>query len=138
MHPIFAYTPCRSCNRLRLFDISSRGFPGSSDGLWWKEKLGSVYFQVGGNGGSAIGPLLAALIVIPYGQHAVGWFACAALLASSLLVKVGHWYSRRLAVARERRGDMPVQTCTLPRHTINRAMAILVLMIFSKYFSMPV
>lgn len=99
-----------------------------------KKSLAQSIFQVGGNGGSAIGPLLAALIVIPYGQHAVGWFACAALLAASLLARVGHWYSRRLAVAREQRGAMQVPTCTLPRHTINRAMAILVLMIFSKYF----
>lgn len=99
-----------------------------------KKSLAQSIFQVGGNGGSAIGPLLAALIVIPCGQHAVGWFACAALLAASLLARVGHWYSRRLAVAREQRGAMPVPTCTLPRRMVNRAMAILVLMIFSKYF----
>lgn len=58
-----------------------------------KKSLAQSIFQVGGNGGSAIGPLLAALIVIPFGQHAVGWFALAALLASALLVRVGYWYS---------------------------------------------
>lgn len=51
-----------------------------------RKSLAQSIFQVGGNGGSAIGPLLAALIIIPYGQHAVGWFSIAALLASAILV----------------------------------------------------
>ena len=54
-----------------------------------RKSLAQSIFQVGGNGGSAIGPLLAALIVIPFGQHAVGWFALAALLASFLLAQMG-------------------------------------------------
>ena len=58
-----------------------------------KKSLAQSIFQVGGNGGSAIGPLLAALIVIPYGQHAIAWFALAAMLASILLTHVGYWYS---------------------------------------------
>ena len=58
-----------------------------------KKSLAQSIFQVGGNGGSAFGPLLAALIVIPYGQHAVGVFALAALLAALLLTRVGCWYS---------------------------------------------
>lgn len=65
-----------------------------------RKSLAQSIFQVGGNGGSAIGPLLAALIVMPYGQHAVGWFALAALLSSALLVRVGSWYSAVLAEAR--------------------------------------
>ena len=56
-----------------------------------RKSLAQSIFQVGGNGGSAIGPLLAALIVIPFGQHAVAWFALAALLASFLLARVGYW-----------------------------------------------
>ena len=62
-----------------------------------KKSLAQSIFQVGGNGGSAIGPLLAALIVLPFGQHAVGWFALAALLASALLAKAGNWYRRMLS-----------------------------------------
>ena len=64
-----------------------------------KKSLAQSIFQVGGNGGSAVGPLLAALLVIPYGQHAVGWFALAALLASVVLFRVAGWYG--LALARE-------------------------------------
>ena len=58
-----------------------------------KKSLAQSIFQVGGNGGNAIGPLLAAAVVIPAGQHAVGWFAMAAMLAAGLLTRVGHWYS---------------------------------------------
>lgn len=100
-----------------------------------KKSLAQSIFQVGGNGGSAAGPLLTALIVIPYGQHAVGWFALFALLASLLLVRVGHWYSLLLAGTRTHRAATPsVAASPLPRKVVRRAMAILVLMIFSKYF----
>ena len=68
-----------------------------------RKSLAQSIFQVGGNGGSAFGPLLAALIIIPYGQHAVGWFALAALLASLLLTRVGYWYSLVLKPARKDR-----------------------------------
>src|SRR3989339_523633 len=54
--------------------------------------LAQSLFQVGGNGGSAIGPLLAALIVLRHGQTSVAWFSLAALLGIYLLIKVGHWY----------------------------------------------
>ena len=47
-----------------------------------KKSLAQSIFQVGGNGGSALGPLLAALIVLPYGQHSISWFAIAAMLAA--------------------------------------------------------
>lgn len=99
-----------------------------------RKSLAQSIFQVGGNGGSAIGPLLAALIVLPYGQHAVGWFAAAALLASLLLVRVGNWYGLMLSGA-----DAPLRNrrptpCPLPRRKIRQAMWILVIMIFSKYF----
>ncbi len=99
-----------------------------------KKSLAQSIFQVGGNGGSAFGPLLAALVVIPYGQHAVGWFALAALLASFLLARVGYWYSLVLKEAKETRRKMAAAPCTLPPCAVNRALGILVLMIFSKYF----
>lgn len=98
-----------------------------------KKSLAQSIFQVGGNGGSAAGPLLTALIVIPYGQHAVGWFAVAALLASVLLVRVGGWYKQRLDTMKKHavnKSDM----CRLPKKTVRMALWILVLMIFSKYF----
>lgn len=99
-----------------------------------RKSLAQSIFQVGGNGGSAIGPLLAALIVIPYGQHAVGWFALAALLASLLLARVGYWYSLMLNDIKTHHRKRIFAPCNLPDKTIQMALGILVLMIFSKYF----
>ena len=99
-----------------------------------RKSLAQSIFQVGGNGGSAVGPLLAALIVMPYGQHAVGWFALAAMLAPALLTRVGCWYSLMLKQLKATHGRRAAATCTLPAKTVRMALAILVLMIFSKYF----
>lgn len=99
-----------------------------------RKSLAQSIFQVGGNGGSAIGPLLAALIVIPYGQHAVGWFALAALLASFLLARVGYWYSLVLHEVKASRRQSGAVATSLPRRVVRFALGILVLMIFSKYF----
>ena len=99
-----------------------------------RKSLAQSIFQVGGNGGSAIGPLLAALIVIPDGQHAVGWFALAALLASFLLARVGYWYSLVLREVKASRRQSGAVATSLPRRVVRFALGILVLMIFSKYF----
>ena len=99
-----------------------------------RKSLAQSIFQVGGNGGSAIGPLLAALIIIPYGQHAVGWFAFAALLASTILVRVGCWYSLVLAQGDRLRRVRRAVACSLSARAVHRALAILVIMLFSKYF----
>ena len=99
-----------------------------------RKSLAQSIFQVGGNGGSAIGPLLAALIVIPYGQHAVGWFALAAMLASLLLARVGYWYSLVLRRIDTRSRARQVSANGLSRGAVRWALGILVLMIFSKYF----
>ena len=61
-----------------------------------RKSLAQSIFQVGGNGGSAFGPLAAALVVLPHGQGAIGWFAVAALLAILVLVRIGGWYRDRL------------------------------------------
>lgn len=99
-----------------------------------RKSLAQSIFQVGGNGGSAIGPLLAALIILPYGQHAVGWFAVAALLASAILVRVGSWYSLMLASVGALKRARQTVACNLSESRIRWALAILVIMIFSKYF----
>ena len=99
-----------------------------------KKSLAQSIFQVGGNGGSAFGPLLAALVVIPYGQHAVGWFALAALLASLLLSRVGYWYSLVLTEIKENHRKKTFAPCNLPKRMVHIALGILFLMIFSKYF----
>lgn len=99
-----------------------------------RKSLAQSIFQVGGNGGSAVGPLLTALIVIPFGQHAVGWFALAALVAVALLVRIGRWYAGMIAAITSRRAQRVAAAGTLPKATVRAAMGILVLMIFSKYF----
>jgi FSR family fosmidomycin resistance protein-like MFS transporter len=94
--------------------------------------LAQSVFQVGGNIGSAIGPLLAAFIVLPRGQGSIGWFSAAALLAIMVLTGVGIWYQRhRLsAKAKPRRATSAVM---LPRRQIGIALGVLGMLVFSKY-----
>ena len=99
-----------------------------------RKSMAQSIFQVGGNGGSAIGPLLAALIIMPYGQHAVGWFATAVLLASMILIRVGYWYSLTLIRAEKTRRVMRMAAHGLSDSVVRKAMLILVVMLFSKYF----
>jgi MFS transporter, FSR family, fosmidomycin resistance protein len=92
--------------------------------------LAQSVFQVGGNVGSALGPLLAALVVLPFGQRSIGWFALAALAAILLLARVGRWYrARRSAAAHAARLVSP-----LPGRRVAVAVAVLVALVFSKYF----
>jgi FSR family fosmidomycin resistance protein-like MFS transporter len=94
------------------------------------------FFQVGGNFGSSLGPLLAAFIVLPYGQGSVAWFSLAALTGIAVLTGVGLWYRgerrRPKATAQAGRKGEPA----LPRRTVTRAIVILLVLIFSKYFYM--
>ena len=87
-------------------------------------------FQVGGNTGHALGPLLAAFIVVPLGRAAVGAFAALAMLGMTILAAVGRWHEgqRRAAAARPK----PVQTTTLPRGKVILAIAVLAFLVFSK------
>ena len=99
-----------------------------------RKSLAQSIFQVGGNGGSALGPLLAAWLVIPFGQHAVGWLAAAALAAAMLLARAGHWYSRMLKKMQASGAKVQAAVARFPKKAVRSAMCILVLMIFSKYF----
>ena len=99
-----------------------------------RKSLAQSIFQVGGNGGSAIGPLLAAIIVIPHGQGAVGWFAVAAFVAFAVLAGVGRWYSKTLMQRRREGSEHVAIAAPFPANVVRRAMTILVVMIFSKYF----
>lgn len=99
-----------------------------------KKSLAQSIFQVGGNGGTAVGPLLAAIIVLPYGQRSISWFAIAAILACVLLIRVGAWYSAKLAYIINKERKRVTTESLLPRKTVRRSMLILVLLIFSKYF----
>jgi MFS transporter, FSR family, fosmidomycin resistance protein len=90
-------------------------------------------FQVGGSTGSAIGPLLAAFIVVPRGQGSVAWFSAAALLAILLLANVSLWYSRRLAQRPTTgRSARNAAYAVLSRRRVLGAIAILVALLFSK------
>jgi FSR family fosmidomycin resistance protein-like MFS transporter len=94
--------------------------------------LAQSIFQVGGNAGSAIGPLLAAWVIIPHGQHAVGWFSLVALLAIVVLVQIGRWYrTHQLAQAARRKSKPPT---ALPRATVLRGVSVLLVLVFSKFF----
>lgn len=99
-----------------------------------RKSLAQSIFQVGGNGGSAIGPLLAAAIVLPFGQEAISWFAIAAVAASAIMVRVGSWYSMRLSYATRQAKQMIAKPSNLTGKQVKRALLILVLLIFSKYF----
>ena len=99
-----------------------------------RKSLAQSIFQVGGNGGSAIGPLLAAAIVLPFGQEAISWFAIAAVAASAIMVRVGSWYSMRLSYATRQPKKMIAKPSNLTGKQVKRALLILVLLIFSKYF----
>jgi FSR family fosmidomycin resistance protein-like MFS transporter len=95
--------------------------------------LAQSLFQVGGNAGSAMGPLLAAFIVLPAGQRSIAWFSGLALVAIMVLVRVGAWYKRHPSMTPKSRATRSTQT-RLPRRQIAWAMAILIALIFSKYF----
>jgi FSR family fosmidomycin resistance protein-like MFS transporter len=96
--------------------------------------LAQSIFQVGGNAGSAMGPLLAALIIIPHGKSSVAWFALAALLAILVLWNVGAWYKRQQLTASPRAGRRPATTNQLSRRRVAWSVGILLILIFSKYF----
>jgi FSR family fosmidomycin resistance protein-like MFS transporter len=98
--------------------------------------LAQSLFQVGGNVGSAIGPLLAAFVVLRYGQSSVSWFAIAALLGMLLLTWVGRWYRER-AVPHAAARVIPAGTeRALKPAKVRFTLLILVALIFSKFFYM--
>jgi FSR family fosmidomycin resistance protein-like MFS transporter len=95
--------------------------------------LAQSLFQVGGNTGSALGPLSAAFLVAIWGQHAVAWYAACAVLAIVILYNVGTWYKHH-GLARIRHANKQLVASRLPRGKVAASIAILLLLIFSKYF----
>jgi FSR family fosmidomycin resistance protein-like MFS transporter len=91
--------------------------------------LAQSLFQVGGNAGSSLGPLLAALIVIPHGQRSIAWFSAAAIV---VLTQIGRWYKQHPATKKARGAQAGHPT--LSRSKVLFAMGVLVLLVFSKYF----
>ena len=96
--------------------------------------LAQSVFQIGGNLGSAIGPLLAALIIVPQGQGSAAWFSLFALLGVVVLSFVGRWSSHHVANFRKRMQSHVGNG--LSRKQIGWSLAILGLLMFSKFFYM--
>jgi FSR family fosmidomycin resistance protein-like MFS transporter len=95
--------------------------------------LAQSLFQVGGNFGQALSPLLAALLIIPHGRGAVAWFAFAALLGMAILTALSRWYENRSGMRFAAR-RLEVARSDLSRNQVVKAIAVLIALIFSKYF----
>ncbi|MEX3924282.1 MFS transporter [Paraburkholderia sp. BR10936] len=93
--------------------------------------LAQSLFQVGGNAGTSLGPLLAAAIVIPHGQRSIAWFSAAALVGMVVLTQIGRWYKAHPAM-KKKRAEVP--HVALSRGRVAGAIGVLVLLVFSKYF----
>jgi FSR family fosmidomycin resistance protein-like MFS transporter len=96
--------------------------------------LAQSVFQVGGNSGQALGPLLAAFIVLPHGQRGVAWFSLVALLAIVVLMRVSRWYKGRLWELRTRPEKHGEGATGLTPWRVTSAIAVLIALVFSKYF----
>ncbi len=93
--------------------------------------LAQSLFQVGGNFGSSLGPLLAAWLIIPHGQHSLSWVSVAALVAMFILFQIGRWYRDHPAVKKSHAAGLQA---ALPRKKVITAVSLLMLLVFSKYF----
>jgi FSR family fosmidomycin resistance protein-like MFS transporter len=91
-------------------------------------------FQVGGNFGSAMGPVLAALIIVPFGQPSIAWFSSIAFVAIVLLWQIGRWYKPRILPRKSATQARSPEAPTPKRTAV--ALAILIVLVFSKYIYM--
>ncbi len=100
--------------------------------------LAQSLFQVGGNFGSSLGPLLAAMFVAPYGQRNVGWFALVALTAIGVMIPISRWYAKNLDRVRPKHGAAKTASRKSPvsRGMVILSVSVLLLLIFSKYVYM--
>ncbi|CAI8947280.1 MFS transporter [Pseudomonas sp. IT-P294] len=96
--------------------------------------LAQSTFQVGGNAGSAFGPLLAAAIIIPFGQGHVAWFGLFAVFALFVLYRISRWYANHLSLFKLKQGQ--AATHGLSKGRVISALVVLGLLVFSKYFYM--
>jgi MFS transporter, FSR family, fosmidomycin resistance protein len=107
----------------RVARMASGGQPG----------LAQSVFQVGGNAGTSMGPLLAAFVVLPHGQSSIAWFSLVALLGITVLTQVGHWYKNNTWRAPKPNVHRVGQVVVSSR-TVVVSITILIALIFSKYF----
>ncbi len=97
-----------------------------------KHGLAQSLFQVGGNAGTSLGPLLAAYIVLPHGQRSIAWVSIATLIGIVLLTWVSFWYKNNPARTRPR--TAAAQQSHVSQGKVVFAMTLLIMLIFSKYF----
>ena len=108
----------------RLAYLASGGRPG----------LAQSIFQVGGNLGGSLGPLLAALVIAPFGQRNVAWFTVVALLCIGVMFPISRWYKRNLYFLRQRAANKVKEVnARLSHRKIIFSLCILLILIFSKY-----
>ena len=98
--------------------------------------LAQSLFQVGGNFGSSLGPLLAALIVAPYGQQNIRWFMLVAMISITVMIFISRWYAKNLKRMKRNTKITEIRKSALPRSTIVIAVVVLLILIFSKYVYM--
>ena len=96
--------------------------------------LAQSLFQLGGNAGLALGPLLAAIVILPKGQSNVAWFSVAALLGMILLTRVSYWAKAHMSNLRSSYSRHPEQHAPVSRKRVGVSIAILLALLFSKYF----
>ena len=100
-----------------------------------KRGLAQSIFQVGGNAGSALGPLLAAIVVVPYGRSHILYFGVLAMIAIFVLITIGNWYKTNTHLIKPKHNiESAEHAPVLSKKKISFAVAILLLLIFSKYF----
>ncbi|MDR1716597.1 MAG: MFS transporter [Prevotella sp.] len=104
-----------------------------------KHGLAQSLFQVGGNFGSSVGPLLALWIITPYGQRNIGWLSIIALVSIGVMLVISKWYKAnlyRLKSAPKTDGSIPEKTSAYSARKVAFAISILLILIFSKYVYM--
>ncbi|MFV5688380.1 MFS transporter [Flavobacterium sp. ZT3R25] len=101
-----------------------------------KRGLAQSIFQLGGNSGSAIGPLLVALVVAPFGQSNIIWFVIVGILGIIILSRIALWYQNHLNLRAAKKIAPEDTVVSLSKRKINTALAVLLLLIFSKFFYM--
>lgn len=102
-----------------------------------KKGLAQSIFQLGGNAGSAVGPLLAALIVVPYGQFNIIWFCIIAVLGIGILSRIAKWYQEHLNLRALNKSTVTEEVHhAFSKQKVIISLGILLILIFSKYFYM--
>jgi FSR family fosmidomycin resistance protein-like MFS transporter len=101
-----------------------------------KRGLAQSIFQLGGNAGSAIGPLLVALVVAPHGQSYVIWFVIAGILGILILSRIALWYENHMSLKAAKKTNLEEEVVPLSNKKVTIAIVVLLLLIFSKFFYM--